>query len=119
MIAVITRSTKVNQSIDSRNKKYTAFVFDKHARYKVIHFGAKSYSDYTIHKDKVRKNNYIKRHSAMCTSTSRVPTQDWNDPNTAGFWSRWLLWNKETLEDSAREIEKRFGLDVYLSFINQ
>ena len=30
---------------------------------KKIHFGAKNYEDYTIHKNGARKHNYINRHS--------------------------------------------------------
>jgi hypothetical protein len=31
---------------------------------------------------------------------------------TAGFWSRWLLWNKPTLDESIRDIEKRFHVII-------
>ena len=41
------------------NKKYDAVVDGG----KIISFGAAGYSDYTLHKDPVRKQNYIKRHS--------------------------------------------------------
>lgn len=72
---------------------------------KSLEFGAKGYSDYTIHGDKNRRANYIARHMAK---------ENWEDPYTAGFWSRWLLWNKETLQKSADDIKKRFGIDVYI-----
>jgi len=54
---------------------------------KTIHFGAKGMSDYTINKDPKRKALYIARHRKR---------EDWTNPNTAGFWSRWILWNKPT-----------------------
>ena len=28
--------------------------------------------------------------------------------DTAGFWARWLLWNKPTIEVSYNDIKKRF-----------
>jgi hypothetical protein len=59
-------------------------------------------SDYTINKDPKRKELYIKRHSGM--------GEDWNDPLTAGFWSRWLLWEKPTIQESLKNIKKRFNL---------
>ena len=72
-----------------------------------VHFGAKGYQDYTMHHDRMRQDSYIARHH---------PNEDWTKTglDTAGFWSRWLLWNKETLEDSARDIEKRFGIKIIL-----
>jgi hypothetical protein len=30
--------------------------------------------------------------------------------DTAGFWSRWLLWNKPTIKESYMDIKKRFNL---------
>ena len=51
---------------------------------KKIHFGAKNYEDYTIHKNEARKQNYINRHSM---------NEDWTKKgiNTAVFFSRWIL----------------------------
>lgn len=72
-----------------KEKKYMAVVDNK-----TIHFGATGYSDFTLHKDPERKQRYLKRHQ--------------NDPNTiqsAGFWARNLLWNKDTLQKSAKDIE--------------
>ena len=66
-----------------------------------IYFGARGYSDYTIHKDPERKQRYIERHKEK---------ENWTKSgiNTAGFWSRWLLWNKPTIETSYNDIKKRF-----------
>ena len=54
---------------------------------RTIHFGSEGMSDYTKHKDPERKERYIKRHQKR---------ENWNDPSTAGFWARWILWNKPT-----------------------
>ena len=62
-------------------------------------------SDYTLHKDPLRKERYIQRHSEH---------ERWADPFTAGFWSRWLLWNRDSLRASAQDIQRRFG--IYVSF---
>ena len=66
-----------------------------------IYFGAKGYSDYTIHKDPERKQRYIERHKDR---------ENWTKSgiDTAGFWSRWLCWNKPTIETSYNDIKKRF-----------
>lgn len=65
---------------------------------KTVHFGSKGYSDYTQHKDPKRKEAYIHRHQAR---------EDWNDPETAGFYARWLLWNKPTLSASIKDMIRR------------
>lgn len=70
---------------------------------KKIHFGASGYQDYTIHKDNTRKERYIMRHQAR---------ENWSNPKTPGFWSRWLLWNKPTLKASAADIRRQFGIKL-------
>lgn len=70
---------------------------------KQVNFGQKGYQDFTMHKDEQRKKNYINRHMA---------NEDWNNWNTAGFWSRWLLWNKPTIQDSIKDIERKFLLNI-------
>lgn len=70
---------------------------------KKIKFGAYGYSDYTIHKNKIRKQNYIARHQKR---------ENWNDLDTAGFYSRWILWNKPTLEESIKDTERKFKIKI-------
>ena len=76
-------------------KKYDAIIDGK----KTIPFGQKGASDMTQHKSEERKKRYIDRHKKG---------EDWNDPKTAGFMSRWLLWNKPTLTESIRDTNKSF-----------
>ena len=74
-------------------KKWTATFPDG----KKVSFGAAGYEDYTMHQDKERMENYIKRHQG---------TENWHNPYTAGFWSRWLLWSKPTMKEAIKEVEK-------------
>lgn len=92
---------KIRPSKDKK-KKFIAEIDGKK-----IGFGAYGYSDYTIHKDKKRKQRYIDRHQK---------NENWNKNGikTAGFWSRWLLWNKPTLVASAKNIEKKFYISIEL-----
>lgn len=71
----------------------------------IIYFGASGYSDYTKHKDEKRKKRYIKRHRE---------NENWGKSgiDTAGFWSRWILWNKPSLRASIRDTEDRFGIEI-------
>jgi hypothetical protein len=71
-----------------------------------VFFGASGYSDYTKHKDPERKKRYIARHSV---------NEDWKDPRTAGFWSRWILWNKPSLQESVEYMKKKFGMNIIIS----
>lgn len=66
---------------------------------KKVYFGSANMSDFTLHKDPLRKNAYIQRHQKR---------ENWNDKNTAGFWSRWYLWNLPTKQASYEDIKKRF-----------
>ena len=70
-----------------------------------IHFGDSRYEDFTSHKDEKRKSNYLSRHAKR---------ENWTKSgiNTAGFWSRWILWNKPTLHKSIEDIEKRFNIKI-------
>ena len=70
-----------------------------------VDFGAKGYSDYTIHKDPERMKRYLARHKKR---------ENWtrSGMNTAGFWSRWLLWSKPSLGGAKKLIEKKFSIDI-------
>jgi hypothetical protein len=72
---------------------------------KVINFGAKGYEDYTKHNDKERRELYLKRHEKK---------EDWSKDGieSAGFWARWILWNKKTLKESIKDTEDRFNIDI-------
>ena len=68
---------------------------------KKISFGQAGASDYTKHKDDDRKKSYIDRHRK---------NENWGKDgvDTAGFWSKNVLWNKKTLKDSVDDINKKF-----------
>jgi len=70
---------------------------------KIIHFGDSRYEDYTTHKDDKRKKLYEIRHSK---------NEDWNNTLTAGFWSKWILWNKPNINDAIKDTEKKFNINI-------
>lgn len=88
-----------------KNKKFDVFQDEK----KITSFGAIEYEDYTMHNDEKRKANYIKRHKS---------NEDWSDPTSSGFWSRWILWNKKTISASITDTEKRFKIKISLQKLN-
>ena len=85
----------VIQPSNSKAKKMDAIIDGK----KTVHFGQKNASDFTLHKDPERKDRYINRHKK---------NEHWDDPKTAGFYSRWILWNKPTLKQSVDDLNKRY-----------
>ena len=95
------------RSSTKKDKKLMAIFYDDtNKKVKTIHFGAAGMSDYTIHKDKKRKQRYMIRHKKR---------ENWEDPMTAGSLSRYVLWNKPTLRGSISDYRKRFQLKPYRS----
>jgi len=69
---------------------------------KVVSFGAAGASDYTKHKNSTRKQRYIKRHTGK--------GEKWQQPDTPGALSRWILWNKPSFKESVADFKRRFRL---------
>lgn len=109
-IITLTESTKSDKKYMVVIPKKT-FVYFGSKGYKVVikkitvHFGANGYEDYTIHRDKKRMKRYENRHRSR---------ENWTKSGieTAGFWSKWILWNKPTLMSSIRDTEKKFNLKI-------
>ena len=77
------------------DKKFEARIDGK----KSIHFGQAGASDFTQHKNLLRKEMYLQRHSK---------NEDWHNPLTAGFYARHILWNKPTITESIRDTNRKF-----------
>ena len=83
------------------NKKYE-ITFDKNGKKYTRRFGSRGMSDYTIHKDKERRERYISRHKKDLRT---------GDPMRAGFLSMYILWNKPSFKASLADYKRR--LNVY------
>lgn len=94
-------NTYILKRSDKKDKKYLIITPDK----KKIYFGSSRYDDYTKHHDISRKTKYILRHRK---------NEDWtiNGINTAGFWSRWLLWESTSILEAINNIENIFGINI-------
>jgi hypothetical protein len=88
---------------DNPTKKYKVYVVSKAGNIKKVQFGAYGMSDYTKHKDPLRKQRYISRHGGM--------NENWKEPTTAGFWAYWVLWNLPSLKESVEFTKKKFKLN--------
>ena len=91
------------QKSNRKGKKYK--VVFKENEFPPVHFGSLPYQDYTSHKDIGRKTRYLQRHQKR---------ENWTKSGigTSGFWSRWISWSKPTIEESIKDIEKRFNIIV-------
>lgn len=86
---------------DHPDKKYYA-EFESEGRTRKTYFGAKGMKDFTTFSPverEERKRRYLARHRA---------NENWNDPESAGALSRWILWNKPTVRESVKDYMKRF-----------
>ena len=102
-----------------RDKKYMVKIMQKSQgsqgtqgdRVKTIHFGAVGYSDFTKHKDIERKKRYDARHRNHSRHHNH---EDWTIRGvySAGFWAKWILWNKPSVEQSIRDVKKRFNIKI-------
>ena len=85
----------------SNNKKYNAVITKDDKTIKIIPFGDNRYEDFTQHHNKRRRELYILRHEK---------NENWNDPETAGALSRYILWgNSKKIDTNIKEFKKKFG----------
>tara|TARA_B100001142_G_scaffold80566_1_gene81408 strand:+ start:115 stop:399 length:285 start_codon:yes stop_codon:yes gene_type:complete len=88
---------------DRDGKKMKAVFYDDNKKVKTTHFGLDTGSTYIDHKDEDKKKAYIARHSKN--------NENWNDYQSAGSLSRYILWNKTSLKDSINDYKKKFNLN--------
>ena len=68
-----------------KNSKYMA----KLPGGKKVHFGSPKYEDYTIHKDKERRDKYLSRAMKIKNKKGELT---YTNPESSNFWSVHLLW---------------------------
>ena len=74
---------------DLRKSKKKGKKWDVIYKGKVISFGNSKYQDYTIHKDKERRDRYRKRHSKIKLKDGRL---SYKVKGTPAFFSWNILW---------------------------
>ena len=88
-----------------RPSKKLVAIFEGPAR--TVHFGAKGYGDFIQYSRRdpalarAKRAEYLARHGA---------TQTWRDPAAPGTLSRYILWEKPTLQLSIASFKRRFGV---------
>ena len=89
------------QKSTRKDKKWMIFSPDD----KVIHFGAEGFSDFTDHGDERRQALYLARHEK---------NENWTKAgiDTPGFWARWLLWSKPSLNEAIKYVNTKFDIHI-------
>ena len=100
---------------------------------RTLAFGQRSFDDFTTHGDPHRMLRYLLRHgvgrpaydalkdkpaATVLREARRLRTsarEDWQDPATRGFWSRWLLWSEPTLAAAAARAGREAGYRVIVA----
>ena len=97
------------QKSTNPSKKY--MVTSASGKTKTVHFGASGYSDFTIHKDPKRMERYDSRHKTR---------ENWTKSgiDTAGFWSKWILWSKPSLSQAIQFTSQKFNITIKRGNIN-
>ena len=76
--------------VKSSNPKKKGMVYvKKDGAKKLIHFGDASMQDFTQHKDKQRKKNYLTRSAGIKDKSGNLTA---NNKNSANYWSRKINW---------------------------
>jgi hypothetical protein len=103
---IINRMTIVYLQKSSKpEKKFMVTVIHNDGTHKKVHFGLSGFSDYTIHKDKARMKRYEGRHKSR---------ENWGITgiDTAGFWSKWILWSEPSLDKAVKNTAKKFKITI-------
>ena len=89
-----------------KTKKYDLVTPDG----KIISFGAKGMSDYTLHKDSKRKDRYIHRHDNE--------QKFWHDdvPLSPSYLSRFILWEKPDINEAILNVEHKRHIHIKKEF---
>ena len=93
------------QKSDKKDKKFKVTIVKPNEKNKIVYFGASGYSDFTKHKDKERMKRYDNRHKSRENWTKSGIT-------TAGFWSKWILWSKPSLEEAKKYTANKFNITI-------
>jgi hypothetical protein len=92
-------------------------------RYVARHGGSVTFSDSSLSSGGARKVKKTKKDvGAKSEQTQRrrgdgshSTKEDWDNECTAGFWSRWLLWEKPSMKEAIEALRKRQRIRVRMS----
>ena len=78
------------ESLDYSTRKNSKYIVTLPGG-KKVHFGSPKYQDYTIHKDKDRRDKYLSRATKIKNKKGELT---YTNPESSNYWSVNLLWPK-------------------------
>ena len=90
-------------SLNKKNKYTIKYINETTGRINTLNFGAKGYDDYLTSNDD-EKNKLYKIQPFFCNI---------NNLSYSGCWSTNLLWNKKSLDESIKDMEKHFKIKIF------
>ena len=90
------------KSTNPDKKFMIKFMNEATNRINTLHFGSSQYSDYTLTNNERRKQLYKQRHAS----------DNINDLSYPGAWSWHLLWNMKTIEESIKDMGRKFNINI-------
>jgi hypothetical protein len=92
----------ITKADDKKHKLVAKFKNKETGRTKTTKFGAAGYTDYTLSKDKEKRERYLARHKAR---------ENWSDPTSAGSLAKHILWGDSTsVKTNITKFKKKFNL---------
>ena len=79
------------ESLDYSSRKNNKYMV-KLPGGKKVHFGSPKYEDYTVHKDKERRDKYRARATKIKNKKGELT---YTNPESSNYWSVHLLWPKK------------------------
>ena len=79
------------ESLDYSSRKNNKYMV-KLPGGKKVHFGSPKYEDYTVHKDKERRDKYRARAMKIKNKKGELT---YTNPESSNYWSVHLLWSKK------------------------
>ena len=76
------------ESLDYSSRKNNKYMV-KLPGGKKVHFGSPKYEDYTVHKDKERRDKYLSRAMKIKNKQGELT---YTNPESSNYWSIKLLW---------------------------
>ena len=92
----------LSKSSNPKKKFMVKFLNQTTNKVNTIHFGQAGADDYTITNNDAQKVRYKIRHA----------NDNIFDLSFPGAWSMHLLWNKKSIEESIKDMEKRFKINI-------
>jgi hypothetical protein len=87
------------------DKKFMAEFYDsKEDKKKIIHFGAKGYSDFTLSKDAEKAELYRKRHARD------LLTEKGKTGMSPGALAYWVLWSSPSMAQGIKNFKSQYKL---------